>query len=79
MKGFRNSGLVTLNATGHTSENSPSTCIDEQVRCYLQKGTVPANGTVCQPEILGFGLLPDGTLANDTVFALALQKLSGLY
>lgn len=79
IKGFRNAALLTVNATGHTSGSSISTCVDDYTRQYFQNGTLPTNGTVCQPELLGFGLLPDGTPANVTVLQRAVQRLTGQY
>lgn len=44
--------FVTLEGTGHgASFSGRSTCIDELATAYLVDGTVPKDGTVCQPDV----------------------------
>ncbi|KAJ7490993.1 Alpha/Beta hydrolase protein [Mycena latifolia] len=47
---FPGSGLLTINSPGHTSVNTHSTCAYGYLRQYFQNGTLPAPGTVCQPD-----------------------------
>jgi pimeloyl-ACP methyl ester carboxylesterase len=42
--------LLTYNGDGHTAYGRGSTCINNAVNAYLTQGTVPATGTVCQPD-----------------------------
>lgn len=43
--------FVTLEGTGHgASFSGRSTCVDELATAYLVDGTVPKDGTVCQPD-----------------------------
>jgi pimeloyl-ACP methyl ester carboxylesterase len=42
--------LLTYNGDGHTAYGRGSTCINNAVNAYLAQGTVPATGTVCQPD-----------------------------
>lgn len=41
---------VNFNGDGHTAYVSGSTCINQIVDNFLLQGTVPADGTVCQPN-----------------------------
>ncbi len=52
--------LLTLAGFGHTSTRSPSTCLREKVNAYLQRGELPAEGTVCQPNAPPFPAPPGG-------------------
>ncbi|KAJ6500919.1 TAP-like protein-domain-containing protein [Mycena sanguinolenta] len=47
---FPGSALLTLNSPGHTSLGGPSTCVYGYLQQYFQNGTLPAPGTVCQPD-----------------------------
>lgn len=42
--------LLTYNGDGHTAYGRGSRCIDGAVDAYLVQATVPAPGTVCQPD-----------------------------
>jgi pimeloyl-ACP methyl ester carboxylesterase len=42
--------LLTYNGDGHLAYGRGSKCIDAAVDAYLALGTVPATGTVCQPD-----------------------------
>jgi hypothetical protein len=62
------------NVTGHTAIKRASACLIGHIGAYLQRGVLPANGTLCQPDALPFGLLPDGSpapLPNGTATAAA--------
>ena len=45
-----NATLLTFDGDGHTGYTSGSTCIDTAVDAYFLDGTLPAQGTVCQPD-----------------------------
>ncbi|KAJ7731072.1 TAP-like protein-domain-containing protein [Mycena metata] len=47
---FPGSALLTIDAPGHTSLGAPSTCFYGYLRQYFQNGTLPPQGTVCQPD-----------------------------
>ncbi|KAJ6606096.1 Alpha/Beta hydrolase protein [Mycena vulgaris] len=47
---FPGSVLLTIDSPGHTSLGAPSTCFYGYLRQYFQNGTLPAPGTVCQPD-----------------------------
>ncbi|KAJ7093548.1 Alpha/Beta hydrolase protein [Mycena epipterygia] len=47
---FPGSVLLTLDSPGHSSLAVPSTCFYGYLRAYFQNGTLPAQGTVCQPD-----------------------------
>ncbi|KAJ7700765.1 alpha/beta-hydrolase [Mycena rosella] len=47
---FPGSVLLTIDAPGHTSLGAPSTCALGYLREYFQNGTLPAPGTMCQPD-----------------------------
>ncbi|KAI0893058.1 TAP-like protein-domain-containing protein [Annulohypoxylon nitens] len=48
--GFEGSVLLTHNGHGHLSMSQPSNCTNGYIRDYFLKGTLPAPGTVCQPN-----------------------------
>ena len=48
---LRNARLLTMQGDGHTAYGGNSACIDAAVEAYLNQGTVPAAGTVCQQEV----------------------------
>ncbi|CAK5277029.1 unnamed protein product [Mycena citricolor] len=47
---FPGSVLLTQNSPGHTTLTTPSLCTYAHYRAYLVNGTLPAVGTVCEPE-----------------------------
>jgi len=53
-----NSRLLSYAGWGHTAYGGLSSCIDNAVNGYLLSGTLPAAGTVCQPELDPFAPLP---------------------
>ncbi|KAF2685085.1 alpha/beta-hydrolase [Lentithecium fluviatile CBS 122367] len=53
---FPGSSVLALNASGHSTLSAPSACIHQALWSYLQKGTLPPSGTVCQPNRRPFGL-----------------------
>ncbi|KAJ6622149.1 TAP-like protein-domain-containing protein [Mycena sp. CBHHK59/15] len=48
--GKENSRLMQNDAYGHCSVSQPSTCIEKAIREYMINGTLPAEGTTCQPD-----------------------------
>ncbi|TFK81819.1 alpha/beta-hydrolase [Polyporus arcularius HHB13444] len=44
------SAFLVLNAPGHTSFAAASTCIAQNTRAFFANGTLPAKGTICQPN-----------------------------
>jgi pimeloyl-ACP methyl ester carboxylesterase len=46
-----NARLLTMRGDGHTAYGGNSACIDGAVDAYLENGTLPAKGTVCQHEV----------------------------
>jgi pimeloyl-ACP methyl ester carboxylesterase len=49
-----NSRLLSYAGWGHTAYLEGSSCVDAAVNAYLIDGVLPAEGTVCQPEINPF-------------------------
>jgi hypothetical protein len=45
-----NATLISYDGDGHTAYTSGSRCIDDAVDAYFLEGTLPAEGTVCQPN-----------------------------
>lgn len=43
--------LLTMHGDGHAAYGANSPCINSAVDAYLEDGTVPAAGTVCQQEV----------------------------
>ncbi|KAI0886732.1 TAP-like protein-domain-containing protein [Annulohypoxylon maeteangense] len=50
-EGFEGSVLLTHNGHGHLSLTQPSNCTNQYIQDYFLKGTLPAPGTVCQPNL----------------------------
>ncbi|KZS87451.1 hypothetical protein SISNIDRAFT_460849 [Sistotremastrum niveocremeum HHB9708] len=44
------SSLLVQNSPGHTSMSFPSLCTIMLVRAYFDNGTLPAEGTICEPD-----------------------------
>ncbi|KAI0917846.1 hypothetical protein AcV5_002682 [Taiwanofungus camphoratus] len=51
---YGGSGLLVQNSYGHCSISSPSLCTAKHVRAYFLNGTLPEEGTVCEPDELPF-------------------------
>ena len=47
---FSGARLLTLDMPGHSSQALASTCREEVVRAYMQRGELPEDGFVCQPS-----------------------------
>ncbi|KAK0630266.1 TAP-like protein-domain-containing protein [Bombardia bombarda] len=52
--GFPGSVVLVQNSYGHTSLSAASTCTALHIRAYFQDGTLPAAGTVCEPDTTPF-------------------------
>ncbi|GJE95986.1 alpha/beta hydrolase [Phanerochaete sordida] len=52
--GFAGSVLLTQNSTGHSSWSGFSSCTAQAVAAYFANGTLPAAGTMCQPDFAIF-------------------------
>jgi hypothetical protein len=39
---------------GHTEFLNPSTCANNYLVSYLERGTLPPNGTVCEQDFVAF-------------------------
>lgn len=66
---FIDSAALVSNVSSHTGLRYLTRCLFLNVDAYLVNASMPANATVCEPQILPFGLFPNGTLApaNATV------------
>ncbi|KAI1785869.1 alpha/beta-hydrolase [Ganoderma leucocontextum] len=51
---YGGAGLLVQDSYGHTSLSAPSVCTAKYVRAYMEVGTLPAEGTVCEPDALPF-------------------------
>ncbi|KAF1969104.1 alpha/beta-hydrolase [Bimuria novae-zelandiae CBS 107.79] len=70
--GFEGSVVLQHNGLGHTVRYSPGQCAINAVRAYFNNGTLPEEGTVCEPDFdifsghsLRESFLPEG-LGNGT-------------
>ncbi|KAI9885259.1 MAG: dihydrolipoamide dehydrogenase precursor [Watsoniomyces obsoletus] len=63
--GFIGSSVLINNITQHCGLAQMSECTTNAVRAYLTDATLPENGTMCQPQLLPWGLLPEGGFAPD--------------
>ncbi|RDW68933.1 putative proteinase [Aspergillus mulundensis] len=48
---FPGSVLLQQDSEGHSTLAAPSTCVDQSIRKYFQKGELPAPGTVCDADL----------------------------
>lgn len=46
---YEGSTLLIQNSGGHSFTGNPGNCTTAYVATYLAKGTVPKDGTVCEP------------------------------
>ncbi|CRG89016.1 hypothetical protein PISL3812_06051 [Talaromyces islandicus] len=51
---FPGSVVLHQDSEGHCSHSSPSICTAKRIRQYLHTGELPAEGTVCEPEVRPF-------------------------
>ncbi|KAJ6526211.1 TAP-like protein-domain-containing protein [Mycena vulgaris] len=75
--GKDNARLLENNAYGHCSVSQPSLCIAHAIRDYMIRGTLPVEGTVCQPEQRNPFPHADGYgVREDDLIVQALEHLS---
>ncbi|KAL4905510.1 hypothetical protein BDW74DRAFT_152747 [Aspergillus multicolor] len=48
---FPGSVLLQQDSEGHSTLAAPSTCVDQSIRKYFQKGELPAPGTLCDADL----------------------------
>ena len=51
---FGGAGLLVRDSYGHCSSSAPSGCTAKAVKAYFEEGTLPEEGTVCEPDELPF-------------------------
>ncbi|CAM1504994.1 Fc.00g106310.m01.CDS01 [Cosmosporella sp. VM-42] len=51
---FPGSVVLQQDAEGHCSHSTPSLCTARQIREYFQRGSLPKEGTICDPEVRPF-------------------------
>jgi hypothetical protein len=61
-KNYPGSTVLEQASEGHTSWSSPSLCTAKVARAYFQSGVLPAEGTVCKPNIKPFGMRYEGNV-----------------
>jgi len=49
--GFEGSVVLHHNGYGHCSNAQPSLCTAKAIQAYFNNGTLPAPGTICQPDV----------------------------
>ncbi|KAI4131359.1 MAG: hypothetical protein LQ338_001244 [Usnochroma carphineum] len=53
---FPSSVVLRANISGHAISSAPCKCAERAVLAYFADGTVPEQGTLCQPDVLPFGV-----------------------
>ena len=51
---YGGAGLLVQDSYGHCSLSAPSVCTAKAIKAYFEEGTLPAEGTVCEPDELPF-------------------------
>ena len=76
---FGGAALLVQDSVGHCSPSTPSVCTARHVRAYFEEGVLPAEGTVCAPDELPFGVSAGGAAgvrsAEDEELLGALRSL----
>ena len=77
---YGGAGLLVQDSYGHTSLAAPSVCTAKLVRAYLEEGTLPMEGTVCEPDELPFvgRVTPSDVQARSEEDERLLDALRGL-
>ena len=77
---YGGAGLLVQDSYGHTSLAAPSVCTAKLVRAYLEEGTLPTEGTVCEPDELPFvgRVTPSGVQARSEEDERLMDALRGL-
>ncbi|RVX74486.1 hypothetical protein B0A52_01612 [Exophiala mesophila] len=76
---FPGSVVLQQDSEGHCSITAPSLCTAKAVRSYFQTGVLPAQGTVCVPEVKPFGIKASSEQAltvKDTELLAALTRVA---
>jgi hypothetical protein len=64
--GFNDSFVLQQDGLGHCSLSNPGRCVIDATRNYWVNGTLPAIGTVCQPD---FNVFLNHTTAESYLMA----------
>lgn len=64
---FKDSVVLANNISGHAVSANYNKCSISFIRQYFANGTLPTEGTICQPDILPFGLYPNGTIIEESL------------
>ncbi|PCH44433.1 alpha/beta-hydrolase [Wolfiporia cocos MD-104 SS10] len=76
---YGGSGLLVQNSYGHCSLAAPSLCTAKHLRAYFENGTLPKEGTVCEPDELPFvGTVNHDVHAMSTEDKELLDALRGM-
>ncbi|OCH85906.1 hypothetical protein OBBRIDRAFT_797713 [Obba rivulosa] len=67
------SRLLVQNSPGHTSFALPSLCTVKHVRAYFRDGTLPPDGTVCQPDVTPFEIPGSSYAPSDADYRLVAE------
>lgn len=60
-----NSVLLEHRGKGHCSDSQPSLCTSQAMRDYMVDGTLPSDGSTCEPNMPLFGNMTEALLMND--------------
>ncbi|OCH84673.1 hypothetical protein OBBRIDRAFT_763985 [Obba rivulosa] len=58
------SRLLVQDSPGHCSLALPSLCTVKHVRAYFRDGSLPPEGTICQPSVTPFGISEAGSVLS---------------
>ncbi|RDW82493.1 putative alpha beta hydrolase fold family protein [Coleophoma cylindrospora] len=61
---FPGSSVLIQNSYGHTSLSCPSKCTAQHRLAYFQNGTLPVNGTICEGDMIPFGIVKEGKASD---------------
>ncbi|KAM5543350.1 hypothetical protein V8D89_003224 [Ganoderma adspersum] len=77
---YGGAGLLVQDSYGHCSTSAPSVCTAKAVKAYFQEGTLPGEGTVCEPDVLPFvgRVARSGVQSRSEEDERLLDALSGL-
>ncbi|KAI1785888.1 alpha/beta-hydrolase [Ganoderma leucocontextum] len=75
---YGGAGLLVQDSYGHCSLSAPSVCTAKHVRAYFEEGTLPAEGTVCEPDVLPLVGRVSGVQARSEEDERLLEALRGL-
>ena len=75
---YGGAGLLVQDSYGHCSVSAPSVCTARVVRAYFEEGTLPEEGTVCEPDELPFVGRVSSVQARSEEDERLLEALRGL-